>query len=262
MTQRESTTEPVISVRNLSVRYGSVTALKNVNLDVMSGDYLGVIGPNGGGKSTLIKAILGLVPAASGEIRIFGDPPDRVRVPIGYVPQFATMDRRFPVTVREVVQMGRIPRGLPMMQRYGPEDRQIAERQIERLGLLAVADRQIHALSGGQFQKMLLARALAREPRILLLDEPTANVDAGSRDQIFEILAALNKEMTIVMVTHDMMAISSSVRSLACVNGIMVRHGEPMLDEQTIHALYGCPVDLIAHGVPHRTLRKHEEDEP
>jgi len=168
------------------------------------------------------------------------------------------MDRQFPITLREVVLTGRLKQGISPFFTYTKKDKEIAVELLEKVGIADLADRQIAQLSGGEFQKMLIARALAVNPRLLLLDEPTASVDACSRDQIFELLSELNKNMTIILVTHDLFAISSQVRSLACLNVRLVYHGEPELNERIVHSLYGCPVDLIAHGVPHRVLKAHE----
>ncbi|NLM21588.1 MAG: ABC transporter ATP-binding protein [Peptococcaceae bacterium] len=248
-----------IEIHNLAVYYGQTPALTNVCLEVAEGDYLGIIGPNGGGKSTLLKAILGLVPVAEGSVRIYGQSPSHSRALIGYVPQFAAMDKNFPITLFEVVLTGRLRKRLTPFFRYSSQDKDITYELLARVGLADLANRQIAELSGGEFQKMLLARALALNPKILLLDEPTANVDAVSRDQIFSLLAELNKDMTIILVTHDLLAISSEVHRLACLNGKLVYHGEPEINEDIVNSLYGCPVDLIAHGVPHRVLREHKE---
>jgi zinc transport system ATP-binding protein len=251
--------KPAIEIHNLTVYYGQTPALTNVCLEVTEGDYLGIIGPNGGGKSTLLKAMLGLVPAAEGSVRIYGQSPGHSRALIGYVPQFAAMDKSFPITLFEVVLTGRLRKRLTPFFRFSSQDKDIAHELLARVGLANLANRQIAELSGGEFQKMLLARALALNPKILLLDEPTANVDAVSRDQIFSLLAELNKDMTIILVTHDLLAISSEVHRLACLNGKLVYHGEPEINEHIVNSLYGCPVDLIAHGVPHRVLREHNQ---
>jgi zinc transport system ATP-binding protein len=258
----ESTTGTGVAVRieGLSVHYGPTLALDDVNLTVAEGEYLGIIGPNGGGKSTLLKAILGLVPLTTGTVTIFGRSPKKCKSLVGYVPQFAVLDRKFPITVLEVVLTGRMKSGLSPFMRFSKEDRRIACQLLERVGVDHLAGRQIAELSGGEFQKMLIARALAVNPRLMLLDEPTASVDPSSRQQIYDLLAELNREMTIILVTHDLMAISAQVRSLACLNERLVYHGEPELNENVAHTLYGCPVDLIAHGVPHRVLREHSEE--
>jgi zinc transport system ATP-binding protein len=251
-------TKPAIHIDNLTVNYGQTPAIKGVCLDVPEGEYLGIIGPNGGGKSTLLKAILGLVPAASGTVQVFGHRPGEARGTVGYVPQFADLDKHFPITVEEVVLTGRLPAGLSPFFSYKPKDRTVTMELLEKVGIESLAKRRISYLSGGEFQKMLIARALAVEPKLLLLDEPTASVDALSREHIFSLLANLSRDMTIILVTHDLLAISSQVRRLACLNGQLVYHGEPELNEHIVNSLYGCPVDLIAHGVPHRVLGTHE----
>ncbi|SHJ67554.1 metal ABC transporter ATP-binding protein [Parasporobacterium paucivorans] len=241
-----------VQIDHLSVYYGDTPAIKDVCLEVAQGEFLGIIGPNGGGKSTLLKAILGLIPANTGTIRIFSDGP------LGYVPQFATMDKRFPISALEVVLTARQKPGLSLFKGYSKEDRTMALMQMEKVGIQNLAKRQIAGLSGGEFQRLLIARALALEPKILLLDEPTASVDAGSRTQIYNLLEELNKDMTIILVSHDLLAVSSKVQKLACMNGELVYHGEPELSEGVVNKLYGCPVELIAHGVPHRVLKDHE----
>jgi zinc transport system ATP-binding protein len=252
--------EYALHIENLSVHYGQTPAVTGVCLDVSDGEYLGIIGPNGGGKSTLLKAILGLVPLSAGIVQIYGGKAHKSRSLVGYVPQFAPLNRKFPISLFEVVLTGRLKRGLSPFFRYSSEDKASAYSLLEKVGIASLANRQISELSGGEFQKMLIARALAANPRLLLLDEPTASVDAGSRDQIHGLLAELNKSMTIILVTHDLLAVSSQVRRLACLNGRLVYHGEPELTEKVVNSLYGCPVDLIAHGVPHRVLRDHEEE--
>ena len=251
--------ETALHIDNLSVYYGEEVALSNVCLDVAHGEMLGIIGPNGGGKSTLLKAILGLVEPTSGSVRIYGKEPGQNHAAVGFVPQFAVMDRRFPISVFEVVLTGRLKPGLSFFRKYSEEDKAIAAAQLKRVGIEHLAKRQISELSGGEFQRLLIARALAVEPKLLLLDEPTASVDANSRNQIYQLLREVNADMTIILVTHDLMAISSEVRKLACLNTKLVYHGEPELNESVVNELYGCPVDLIAHGVPHRVLKAHEE---
>ncbi|RDU23503.1 metal ABC transporter ATP-binding protein [Anaerosacchariphilus polymeriproducens] len=246
-----------VKIENLSVYYGQTKALENVSMEVEEGEFLGIMGPNGGGKSTLLKAVLGLIPTTTGRILVYNKDIKENRSIIGYVPQFATMDKRFPISVFEVVLTGCIRKKISLFHKYSSKDRELAYEQLNRVGIAKLANRQISELSGGEFQKLLIARALAVQPKLLLLDEPTASVDAKSRDQIYELLGELNKEMTIILVTHDMMAISSNVRSLACLNGDLTYHGELELNENIVNKLYGCPVDLIAHGVPHRVLKQH-----
>ncbi|WP_027398684.1 metal ABC transporter ATP-binding protein [Anaerovorax odorimutans] len=248
-----------VKIENLSVYYEQTPAITGVCFDVEEGEYLGIIGPNGGGKTTLLKSILGLIPINSGSIEIYGKKIGKNRKVIGYVPQIATMDKRFPISVIEVVLTGRLNQGLSPFYRFSKQDKEIAFYALENVGLKHLAHRQISELSGGEFQRMLIARALTVNPKILLLDEPTASVDAVSRNQIYSLLGELNKKMTIILVTHDLLAVSSQVTKLACLNEKLVYHGEPELTEKIVTSLYGCPVDLIAHGVPHRVLKCHEE---
>jgi zinc transport system ATP-binding protein len=250
----------IVSVKNLCVYYDRIPALQNINLEVKEGEYLGIIGPNGGGKSTLLKSLLGIVPHTEGSITLFGEKPEKGRRFTGYVPQISSVDKQFPITLTEVVLTGCLNPKLKLFARYSKEDKELADSLIEKVGLSKLANRQVSQLSGGEFQKMLIARALAVKPRLLLLDEPTASVDAVSREQIFLLLEKLNKEMTIIIVTHDLLAVSSQVTRLACLNKTLIYHGEPELNEHVVNSLYGCPVDLIAHGVPHRVLKDHTHD--
>jgi zinc transport system ATP-binding protein len=254
--------QPVVHIENLSVYYGQTAALSKVSLDIRPGEFLGIIGPNGGGKSTLIKAILGLVPITAGCVELDGQPAAGGQSHPGYVPQFSSLDRRFPITVFEVVLSGLIAPGLRPFFRFSQADQRTAAQMLGQVGITKLRKRLITELSGGEFQKMLIARALVSRPSLLLLDEPTASVDTSSRDQIFSLLSELKSQMTIVLVTHDLLAISSHVSRLACLNGNLVYHGEPALSEKVVQQLYGCPVDLIAHGVPHRVLQTHHHDHP
>lgn len=254
----KKSSDTAIHIEKLTVNYRHTPALSDVCLDVPEGEFLGIIGPNGGGKSTLLKAVLGLVPIADGKIEIFGNSAKSKRTVIGYVPQFALVDRTFPISAAEVVMTAFLKGPLHPFFRYTEEHRKAALKQMERVGIGELADRQISELSGGEFQRLLIARALATEPKILLLDEPTASVDPASREHIYGVLEELNKSVTIVMVTHDLMAISSEVNSIACLNQRLVYHGDPQLDAKTVNEMYGCPVDLIAHGVPHRVLGEHD----
>lgn len=249
-----------LEIQNLSVFYGEDCALEKISLNVEEREFLGIIGPNGGGKTTLLKAILGLVQPQSGTVRIFGQTGDKARRSIGYVPQFSKFDRRFPISVEEVVLMGRLAGRSPWFVRYDDKDRMVVQSLLARLEILDLKQRQIGQLSGGQLQRVLIARALAVEPRILILDEPTASVDSASKTRIYDILKELNKEMTILIVTHDLSAVSSNIDKIACLNQQLFYHGRTELEAGLVEKVYGCPVDLIAHGVPHRVLRGHEHE--
>ncbi len=243
----------MISIRNLTVSYGETQVLDRVNLEVSDRDFVGIIGPNGAGKSTLLKAILGLIKPDSGEV-VFTGPAT-----IGYVPQLVHFENRFPIRVRDVVLSGALDPPIRPFHRYGKIERSMAEKWMKSLGIDQLARRLMHQLSGGQKQKVLIARALMRKPDILVLDEPTASIDASSRTEIFEILKTLNEDMAILLVSHDVGVISSYVKRIACMNIQLIDHNEPELDHDTIEKIYGCPVDLISHGdVPHRVLHVHE----
>ena len=252
-----------IRIDNLTVKYGEILALENIFLDIKEKEYLGIIGPNGSGKTTLLRTILGLVKSFSGHVEIYGKRPGHTGKLIGYVPQITGLNRMFPITVKEVVVMGKLKSRISLFHKYKNEDMNLANELLAKVGIYDLRDRLVSELSGGQFQKMLIARALAINPKILLLDEPTASVDVTSKNQIFNILEELSAEMTIILVTHDLLAISTYVHSLACLNIRLVYHGKTEIDEQVIDQLYGCgcPVDLLAHGVPHRVLREHGEEE-
>lgn len=250
-----------VCVDNLTVMYEQTPAIAGVCLDVEVGEYLGIIGPNGGGKTTLLKTILGIVTPVSGKIEIFGRKPGKAGQLLGYVPQITALDKSFPITVHEVVLTGTLNPKLSLFHKYSKSDMEKVDELLERVGIYKLKGRMISELSGGEFQKMLIARALAIDPKLLLLDEPTASVDASARDQIFSMLSELNNSMTIILVTHDLLAVSSHVKSLACLNGRLVYHGSTELNEEVVKTLYGCPIDLIAHGVPHRVLKEHEESE-
>lgn len=247
-----------LEIKDLAVYYGEDCALSGICLSVAEREFLGIIGPNGGGKTTLLKAILGLVEPRSGSIRIFGETGPAARKHIGYVPQFSKFDRKFPVSVQDVVLMGRLSGRRPWFVRYSDQDLATVSELLAKLELADLKNKQIGQLSGGQLQRVLIARAMAMEPRILILDEPTASVDSASKSRIYEILKELNTSITILIVTHDLSAVSSHIHKIACLNHELYYHGDAELNEEIVEKVYGCPVDLIAHGVPHRILRRHE----
>lgn len=246
-----------VSFENVSAGYRNIKALEQVNLIVRVGSFTAIIGPNGGGKTTLLKLMLGLLEPWSGQIKIFGQKPRQSRQLIGYVPQAANINRQFPISVRQVVLQGRLTDKLLFFHRYNANDLEIVEYCLQCLDIKALADRQISQLSGGQWQRVLIARALAVEPELLLLDEPTNGLDSNASSTVYELLKELNKKMTIIMATHDTMAISTCVHDIACINYHLHYHGEPALSPELVMQLYGCPVELIAHGVPHRVLEDH-----
>lgn len=251
---------PAVEVNNLSVSYGSSTALSGVDLLVEQGDFLGIIGPNGGGKSTLLKALVGLVEPERGSVLVNGLNPLSARHIIGYVPQSTIFDHQFPVAVREVVLTGRLKKGFVPFHRFNKKDNEIVDQLLEKVGMTALQNRQISELSGGEFQKMLIARALATEPQILLLDEPTASVDVHSSSQIYSLLKELNRRITIILVTHDLSTVAAYVKKLACLNNHLFYHGEAEINQEIIGHLYGCPVDILTHDHIFVKLRKHGDE--
>lgn len=218
-TETEKQAEIVLEIRDLFVHYGDICALDGIDLKVASGEYLGIIGHNGGGKTTLLKTILGLVRISSGSVRVFGRSPGQTGTLLGYVPQVAGLDKTFPANVREVVLMGRLNSKIMPFHRYSSADKDTADEMLKKVGIFHLRERLISSLSGGEFQKMLIARALAVNPKMLLLDEPTASVDTAAREQIYQLLQELNETMTIILVTHDVLGISSYIRNIACLNG-------------------------------------------
>ncbi len=248
---------PPVLLRDVSFRYGAAPVLESVDLRLDEGDFLGIIGPNAGGKTTLLKIILGLLAPDRGSVEIFGRPPAESRGVIGYVPQYARFDASFPIDVLDTVRMGRL--GVRRRER-SRESRAAARAALDRVDLSGMADEQIGELSGGQLQRVLIARALASEPRILLLDEPTASVDTRIGRSVYELLERLSERMTIVLASHDIGVISRHVKTIACLNVRLHYHQSRELTPEMVEAAYGCPVDLVAHGHPHRVLPSHESE--
>src|SRR6056297_3347543 len=251
--------EKIIEVKDLYLSYNQVNVLENVQLTVYKGQFLAIIGPNGGGKTTLLKIILGLIEPDSGEVKIKGLDIKEGRKLIGYVPQISDFDKQFPINVKDVILMGRISDKQGFFHSYSQKDINFVEGIMKDLDILDFKDRQIGRLSGGQLQRVLIGRALAAEPEILLLDEPTASLDAEARGNIYSILKEINKDITILVVTHDITAISTHFDSVACLNRNLHYHGDKNITREDLDQVYGCPVELIAHGVPHRVLAEHDE---
>lgn len=246
-----------ITLKNVCFSYGDRPAIDNASFTITEGDFLGIIGPNGGGKTTLLRLLLGLLRPDTGEVRLFDAPPAKTRGRVGYIPQETNLNKSFPVTVRDIVLMGLTgARGLG--KRFVRSDRLKAEILIERLGLTPVINRPVAQLSGGQRQKALLARAMVGDPEMLFLDEPTASVDITGEDEIYDHLHLLNKTgVTVVLVTHNIGILSKYVKSVACINRQLYFHPDGRLDQATVNRTFGCQVDIIAHGVPHRVFHDH-----
>lgn len=253
-------TTPAAELSNVHLALRGVPVLEDVSLRIGPHDYIAILGPNGGGKTTLLKLILGLLAPDAGEVRVFGEPPRRARGRVGYVPQHVRFDLDFPIRVLDVVSMGRLgATRFGPIGRLGPDDRAAAQRALARVEMEPFAGRPIGALSGGQLQRVLLARALAQQPKLLLLDEPTASLDERIGTSVWELLEELSAEMAVVVVSHDIGAISRYVRGVACLNRRLHAHPSQELTGEILEAAYGCPVDLLAHGHPHRVLPDHGE---
>ncbi len=240
---------PAISAQNLSFSYGGPPVLETATFTVDRGDFASIVGPNGGGKTTLLKLILGLLQPLSGEIEVGGRPPADSRPMIGYMPQQTDLDTRFPMSVSEIVLMGRLTPGMRLGPFFSREDRRLAAEALELVGLDQLGRRSLAELSGGQRQRVLIARALACQPEILLLDEPTAHLDPHLEDEFLEILKELNRRMTVVMVSHDLGFVASCVNRCICVNRHVHLHPTSALHDDLIRSMYGDSVRLIRHDV-------------
>ena len=246
----------VIDIQHLRFAYGALPVLEDVDLTVAQGEFLGLVGPNAGGKSTLLKLVLGLLEAQAGRILVLGRPPRRMRRHIGYVPQYPAFSRDFPISVEDVVLMGRLGIGR-MFGRYRSADRAAVARALTEVEAADLVKRQIGTLSGGQLQRVLLARALVGEPELLILDEPTANIDQRLEGEIFDLLAVLNRRLTIVVVSHDIAFISGYVSRVACLNRTLVCHATDQIDGQIVGDLYGEQVRQISHAHGHGAVPGH-----
>ena len=246
----------VISIQNLWAGYEHDVVLEDINLTVRELDFVGLIGPNGGGKTTLLKVLLGLLPPIRGTVRVMGKRIKEGRKYIGYVPQLVQFDRDFPVSVWEVARMGRLGKRRPL-KRYTAADDAIVAEALRSVEMIDLRHHAIGDLSGGQQQRVYIARALATEPKILLLDEPTSSIDSKVSTGIYELMSQLNERITILMISHDMNVISSYVKTVGCLNHWLFYHADRHLTPEMLESAYQCPVDVIAHGVPHRVFPEH-----
>lgn len=245
MTRAGPESAPAVRVRDVWFAYDDRPVIEAADFVIREGDFVSVVGPNGGGKTTLLRLILGLLHPQRGEIRVFGRRPDQGRCEIGYTPQHALHDLRFPITVSEVVHMGRLG------QSSGPfcsrKDRQEVMRALEEVGIADLASRSYADLSGGQRQRVLIARALCGQPRLLLMDEPTANVDTTAEEKLVSLLHELNHRMTIVLVSHDLAFVSQAVEQAICVNRRVAVHPTATLSQAALSEIYGDTVRVVRH---------------
>ena len=242
-----------IEVRDLSFNYNGNPVLENISFSVEEGEYLGIIGPNGGGKTTLFKVILGLLRPTSGEVRIYGEPQESFtrRHLIGYVPQRTTAEVYFPATVEEVVRSGRTAR-MGLLRRLSKDDLTAVAKAMEITDVARLSTRLIGRLSGGERQRVFIARALASDPRILILDEPDVGVDVTAQEKFYSFIEDLNRNLkiTILLISHDIDEVAHQAKSVLCLNRRLVCHGSPkkFINEDYMQELYGKKVKFILHG--------------
>jgi zinc transport system ATP-binding protein len=258
--------DTVITIRNVSFHYGTQLVLDNITMDVERGEFVGLIGPNGSGKTTLLKLLIGLEAPDSGEVRMFGEQPDRNhnrwRSKVGVVPQFATGMPKFPVLARDVVEMGLHVRG---MEELTGKDRQLrVEESLELVGASAYANKPMWDLSGGEQQRIHVARALVTRPELLLLDEPTVGVDKHGQDLLYKWIGQWRetRSLTVILISHDVGVIAPLCDKLACLNVQLHFHDRPeKFTGEAVEKSYGCPAEVVFHSkhVPHRVVGEHHE---
>jgi zinc transport system ATP-binding protein len=245
----------LLKIESVSAGYEDKVVLQDVTMPVEENDFIGIIGPNGGGKTTFLKVILGLIKPFSGRVNYT---PGSLKLnQIGYMPQVAQGDTLFPVTVEDVVLSG-LMHSMGPMGRMGRNEKKRAMEVMDELGLSPISRQPLNELSGGQLQRVYLARAVSGSPRLLLLDEPATFVDPSFEADFYDKLKQLNERMTIMMVSHDVGTISTWVKSFACLNRSIFYHPHSKITEEDLK-LYGCPIQLVTHGdVPHIVLHKHD----
>ncbi len=247
---------PILSLSDVCFDYGGSRVLEDVSFNMVSGDFLAVIGPNGGGKSTLIKLIMGALRPRSGTLRVFETTAEMGRLNVGYLPQLQTLDMAYPITAVEIVEMARLQGR--WWKRLTQKDTQDALNALDQVGILHLADRPLSTLSGGERQRVFIARAIINRPKLLILDEPATSVDVKAENSLYQLLQSLHTQMSILMISHDLVAVSRLVNKIACLNRRLVFHNDSQLHQHDLESIYGCPVALIAHDVPHHILGQHD----
>lgn len=239
--------EAIIDIRNMSFSYETDLVLRDINLTIEKGEFGVVVGPNGGGKTTLLKIILGLLEPDSGTVRVFDKPPRRALDRMAYTPQHMRFDSSFPVSVRDVVLMGTLGPG-KHTGRYRKDDFQAAADALDEVNATGLADRPFSELSGGQQQRVLIARALAGRPDLMLMDEPTSHLDPRTESELHDLLHELNERLTIMLVSHDVGFVCDAVHSVICVNRTITTHTTRELTSEHMSDLYGRHVRMVDHG--------------
>jgi zinc transport system ATP-binding protein len=248
---------PLIEIRHLTVGYEENIILSDVSLTIYDKDFIGVIGPNGGGKTTLLKAILGLLQPFRGEVVFHDCMTEGNHHRIGYLPQINNIDRKFPISVSEVVKSGLMSKK-SIIKKYAQKDLEYAGELMNDMGIYEIRNKAIGELSGGQIQRTLLCRALVNQPKLLVLDEPNTYVDNRFEKELYEKLRRFNENIAILLVSHDIGTISTYVKSIACVNHSLHYHPGNKITPELMEA-YECPIQIITHGkIPHTVLHQHE----
>lgn len=244
----------ILDIISASAGYGQDIILRDVNFTISDTDFVGVIGPNGGGKTTLLKLILGELKPIRGKVTYYPLTPTETL--FGYLPQISSIDKRFPITVLDVVLSGLLGRK-GVAGRFTTADKKLALDMLRRVGVESLKGKSMGELSGGQLQRVFLSRALVSHPRLLILDEPNTFVDNKFEKELYELLKELNKELAIIMVSHDLGTITSHVKTIACINRNLHYHPSNVITSVQLEA-YDCPIQILAHGpVPHTVLEKH-----
>ena len=247
----------LLEIQNITVAYGTKTVLTNVSLTLWKNDFLGIIGPNGGGKTTLLKAMLGLMKPLEGNIIFYDDDRPVSALKMGYLPQINRIDKDFPISVYEVVASGLIAEKKGW-RKYSDKQRLRINETLERMGISEKAKCPVGELSGGELQRALLGRAIVSQPRLLILDEPNTFVDQLFESRLYKLLEEINQDTAIILVSHDTGTILPLVKNIACVNETLHYHAGNNLTEEWLGQVYHCPIELIGHGdFPHRVLKTH-----
>jgi ABC-type Mn/Zn transport systems, ATPase component len=250
--------EKLIELKNITAIYDVKPILNDVSVNIWEYDFLGIIGPNGGGKTTLLKIILGLMKPVSGEINFYKNGERTPSLKIGYLPQINPIDKRFPISVYEVISSG-LAKEKPLFKDFTAEQKGRVNDLISKMGLEEFSGRAIGELSGGQLQRVLLARAIVSNPQLLILDEPNTYVDKKFESQFYELLSNINKTTSIVLVSHDIGTLLPMVKNVACVNETLHYHSGTCVSDEWLSNTYMCPIEIVGHGdLPHRVLKKHE----
>jgi zinc transport system ATP-binding protein len=253
-----------IQIVDLSVSHNNQWTLEDISLEIGIGSFVGILGPNGAGKSTLLKVILGLIRPQRGRVFIFGQTPQQLRRNkqiIGYLPQRPLSNPHFPVTVLDVVLMGRYG-VMGLGRRPTGRDKEVALNHLNQVGMGALAASPIGELSGGEQQRVFIARALSVEPKLLIMDEPTISLDACAQDELYELIHRLQQQMelTVIMVSHDIGVISEHVKEIICLNRRVYVHQPPPIGRLGLEKTFGCSVEYLFHGeIPHRVVRIHDD---